>query len=149
MDIKIYKVNPDSELNKKLLTFVENSSWNDTKEHTAKMIRENNFSDWESLFVAMDKDKIVGHASILKTDYYPLPEISPWISTVFVTEEYRGMKISGLMIDFINKYAKELGFDKTYMPSEHFGIYEKYGYKYIKDIVNYGGGIDHLFFKRI
>lgn len=117
MDIKIYKVNPDSELNKKLLTFVENSSWNDTKEHTAKMIRENNFSDWESMFVAMDKDKIVGHASILKTDYYPLPEISPWISTVFVTEEYRGMKISGLMIDFINKYAKELGFDKTYIPS--------------------------------
>lgn len=149
MDIKIYKVNPDSELNKKLLTFVENSSWNDTKEHTAKMIRENNFSDWESMFVAMDKDKIVGHASILKTDYYPLPEISPWISTVFVTEEYRGMKISGLMIDFINKYAKELGFDKTYIPSEHFGIYKKYGYKYIKDIVNYGGGIDHLFFKRI
>lgn len=149
MDIKIYKVNPDSELNKKLLTFVENSSWNDTKEHTAKMIRENNFSDWESMFVAMDKDKIVGHASILKTDYYPLPEISPWISIVFVTEEYRGMKISGLMIDFINKYAKELGFDKTYILSEHFGIYKKYGYKYIKDIVNYGGGIDHLFFKRI
>ena len=149
MDIKIYKVNPNSELNKKLLTFVENSSWNDTKEHTAKMIRENNFSDWESMFVALDEDKIVGHASILKTDYYPLPEIFPWISTVFVTEEYRGMKISGLMIDFINKYAKALGFDKTYILSEHFGIYEKYGYKYIKDIVNYGGGTDHLFFKKI
>ena len=149
MEIIIRKVEPNTELSKKLLDFVENSSWDETKEHTAKMIKENNFSDWEAMFVAMDGDRIVGHASIAKTDYYPMPEIYPWISTVFVTEEYRGKKISGLLINHIEKYAKEIGFDTTYIPSEHFGIYERYGYDYIKDIENYGGEKDHLFSKKI
>ncbi len=149
MNIRICKVEPNTELSKKLLDFVENSSWDETKEHTAKTIRENNSSDWEAMFVEMDGDKIVGHASIAKTDYYPMPEIYPWISTVFVTEEYRGQKISGLLIDYIEKYAKELGFNKKYIPSEHFGIYERYGYNYEKDIENYGGEKDHLFSKKI
>ena len=149
MNIEIHKVEPNSELSKKLLLFVENSSWEDTKEHTAKMIRENSFSEWESMFVAMDGDKIVGHASFMKTDYYPLPNIFPWISTIFVTEEYRGYRISGKLIDFINEYAKEIGFDKTYIPTDYIGLYEKYGYNYVKDIVNYGNGTDRLYVKKL
>lgn len=147
MQIKIYKVEPDTELNDKLLSFVRNSSWDEVKEHTSQMISENNFDEWESMFVAVDENEIVGHASIMKTDYYPIDDIYPWITTVFVTEKYRRMRICGMMIDYINQYAKELGFNRTYIASEHFGIYEKYGYEYLKDIVNYGGGTDHLFTK--
>lgn len=29
------------------------------------------------------------------------------------------------------------------------GLYEKYGYRYIKDIVNYGNGKDRLYVKEI
>ena len=46
-------------------------------------------------------------------------------------------------------HAKEIGFGKTYIPSEHIGLYEKYGYQYLKDIVNYGGGTDRLYVKEI
>lgn len=147
MNIQIYKVEYNSELNDKLLSFVKNSSWEEVKEHTAQMISENCFYEWESMFVAVDGNKIVGHASVMKSDYYPLPDIFPWITTVFVTEEYRGMGICGMMIDYINQYVTELGFSRTYIASEHFGIYEKYGYEYLKDIVNYGGDTDHLFKK--
>ena len=87
--------------------------------------------------------------TIAKTDYYPLPEIYPWISTLFVSEEYRGHKISEKLINYANNYARELGFDKTYIPSTHIGLYEKYGYIYIKDIVNYGNDIDRLYMKKI
>ena len=45
--------------------------------------------------------------------------------------------------------ARELGFDKTYIPSEHIGLYEKYGYRYLKDIVNYGGDTDRLYVKEL
>ena len=48
-----------------------------------------------------------------------------------------------------NEYAKENGFDKTYIPSEHVGLYEKYGYHYLKDITNYGNGTDRLYVKEI
>ena len=50
---------------------------------------------------------------------------------------------------FLNQkgIAYKLGFEKTYIPTEFVGLYEKYGYHYIKDIVNYGNGIDRLYAK--
>ena len=64
-------------------------------------------------------------------------------------EPFRGQRISEKLIAKANAYAKELGFERTYIPSEYTGLYEKFGYHYLKDIVNYGGGTDHLFVKEI
>jgi len=124
--IVIRKVDKDTELVNKLLDFVGNFSWEEVKEHTLWMINNWIFTDWETIFVAMIDEKIVGMASIMKTDYYPLPEIYPWISSVFVTEEYRGHRVSGKMIDFANDYAKENGFVRTYIPSEHIGLLSRF-----------------------
>ena len=147
--IVIQKVEKGTELAEKLLDFVENCSWLEVKDHVAKTIREWKFEDWETPFAALDNDHIVGMATIMKSDYYPLPEIFPWISTIFVSEEYRSRRFSGKLIDFANRYAKKAGFDRTYIPSEHTGLYEKYGYRYVKDIVNYGNGIDRLYVREI
>jgi len=113
------------------------------------MLRKWEFTDWECMFAAVEDGEIVGMASIMKTDYYPLPEIFPWISCIFVTESARGQRISGQLIDHANSYAKQLGFTKTYIPTEYTGLYEKYGYTYIRDIVNYGGDTDRLYAKEI
>ena len=143
----ICKVDKDTELADKLLAFVEGCSWIEVKEHVSEKIRFWEFSDWETMFVAILDEKIVGMAAALKTDYYPLPDIYPWVSGIFVSEEYRGQKISGELIAYANRYLKENGFERSYIPSEFFGLYEQYGYTYLKDIVNYGGGTDHLFVK--
>lgn len=148
-NIIICRVEPDTELCGKLITFIQNSSWDGVKEHTVKMIRENAFGDWEAMFAAMDGNAIIGHASFMKTDYYPLPDIFPWISTIFVTETYRGMRISEKLIEYINQYARDFGFSRTFIPSEFMGLYEKFGYRYLEDITNYGGGTDHLFMKEL
>ena len=147
MTITIKQVDKGTEMAVALLEFVKNFSWEDVKEHTIRVIQNWEFEEWETPFVAMEDDKIVGMVTIMKSDYYPLPEVYPWISTLFVSEEYRGHRISEKLIDFANEYAKNIGFNKTYIPSEHVGLYEKYGYTYIKDIVNYGGGIDRLYVK--
>ena len=148
-DIEIQKVEKDTELADKLMNFVQNFSWEEVQEHTLRMLRNWEFSDWETMFAAMADGQVVGMTSIMKTDYYPLPEIFPWISSVFVAEEYRGHRISEKMIAFANEYAREKGFDRTDIPSEHTGLYEKYGYRYLKDIVNYGNGTDRLYVKEI
>lgn len=147
--IEIKKVDRGTDLADKLICFVKNFSWEEVKDHMLGVLREWAFTDWETVFVAIADGRIVGMASIMKTDYYPLPEIYPWISSVFVTEDYRGYRISEKLIDFANEYAKEIGFERTYIPTEFIGLYEKYGYCYIKDIVNYGNGIDRLYAKEL
>lgn len=147
--IKIQKVDKDTEMADKLLDFVKNFLWLEVKKHTLKTIKNWGFEEWETPFAATVCGRVVGMVMIMKSDYYPLPEIYPWITTLFVAEEYRGQKISGKLIDFANKYAKEIGFTRTYIPTEFVGLYEKYGYYYIKDIVNYGNGIDRLYAKEL
>jgi len=73
--VTISKVNKDTELAKQLLQFVEDCSWHDVKEHIANMLRSWEFTDWECMFAALDDGDIVGMASIMKEDYYPLPDI--------------------------------------------------------------------------
>ena len=145
--VTISKVNKDTELAKQLLQFVEDCSWHEVKAHIADMIRSWEFTEWECMFAALDDGDIVGMASIMKTDYYPLPDIYPWISCIFVTESARGQRISGQLIEYANIYANELGFKRTYIPTEYTGLYEHYGYRYVRDIVNYGGGTDRLYVK--
>ncbi len=146
---KIKKVDKNTKLADELIHFVENFSWEDVKEHTLRVLRNWEFCDWETMLVAVVNDHIVGMASLRKTDYYPMPEIYPWVSSIFVAEEYRGQRISEKLIEAANQYAKALGFKQTYIPSEHTGLYEKYGYQYVKDIVNYGNGIDRLYVKQL
>ena len=146
-EVNIEKVNKGTALEAELLRFVENCSWDDTKQHISEMIRNHELTDWETMFAAIVDGKIVGMASALKTDYYPLPEITPWVSCIFVSEGYRGHRISEKLISHANSYLKELGFERSYIPSVTVGLYELYGYRYLKDITNYGGGTDHLFFK--
>lgn len=147
--VVLQKVDKATPLADDLLVFVENFSWLDVKEHTVRMLKNWEFEEWETPFVAIMDGQIVGMVTIMKSDYYPLPEIFPWISTLFVSENYRGNRISGKLIDFANQYAKEIGFAHTYIPTEHIGLYEKYGYHYVKEIVNYGNGIDRLYVKEL
>lgn len=147
--LKIKKVNKGTNLSDKLICFVENFSWEDVKYRMLDELQTWTFTDWETPFVAIVNGQIVGIAYIRKEDYYPLPEIYPWVSGIFVAEDYRGHRINEKLIFFANEYAKKNGFDKTYIPSIHVGLYEKYGYRYLRDIVNYGNGTDRLYVKEI
>ena len=147
--IEIRRVEKGSELARELLAFVEGFSWLKVRDHVRAGIADWVFEDWETPFAALAAGEIVGMATIMKTDYYPLPEIFPWVSTVFVAEPFRGRRISGLLIDFANGYARGLGFGRTYIPSEHAGLYENYGYRYLNDIVSYAGGVDRLYVKEL
>lgn len=148
-NLKIVKVEKGTQLAQSLLQFVKNCSWVEAKEHIACMLETWSFTDWETMFAAVKDGQIVGMTSLMKTDYYPLPEISPWVSCVFVSEEHRGQRISEKLIAQANRYARELGFPRSYIASEYAGLYEHYGYHYVKEIENYAHGIDHLFTKEL
>jgi len=145
--VSVEKVERNTPRAEELLRFIETCSWEEAKGHLAALIRSWDFTGDEAVFAAVAGGRIVGMATFLMTDYYPLPEIFPWVSSVFVDEAYRGRGISGLLIGRANAHAGSRGYGRTYIPSSFFGLYEKYGYRYLRDIVNYGGETDHLFVK--
>ena len=145
--VTVRKIDPDTPMYERLIRFVESCSWDDARDHIAQMLRNRELTDWETMFAAVSDGNIVGMASVMKTDYYPIPEVFPWVSCIFVTEKFRGRRISGELIACANRYLKQLGFARSYIPSGFSGLYEHYGYEYLRDIVNYGGGTDRLYAK--
>lgn len=148
MNVDVLRVDLDSPAAEELACFAENCSWVAGK-HMAGLIRQKLFEEWESMFFARYEDRIIGYCTIRKTDYYPENKYSPWISGVFVDENYRGHRVSQRMINFAEQYAKTIGFHKVYIPSGMIGFYEKYGYTYLDDLVNYAGDIEHVFYKEL
>ena len=147
MTYSICKVEQGSILAKMFRDYVASFSWEEAKEHLLRMINTWTRTTLEAPFVMLNGEKIIGMVTVAKTDYYPLPDIFPRVSGIFVSEEYRGHRLSGQLIDFANAYLRSLGFVKSYIPSIHTGLYEKYGY--VLDIVNYGGGTDRLYRKEL
>lgn len=148
MNIEIRKIEIDSIYWNAIMDYAENCPWTAGK-HLAYIMRENKFQDWESVFAAIEDNKIIGYCTFMKTDYYPENRYSPWISTLFVDESKRGNRVSLKIIETVIEYAKSKQFSKVYIPSDMTGFYEKYGFEKIDELKNYGGDIDNIFMKEI
>ena len=146
--MEIIRLMPHTENYAKAILFAQNCSWI-AGGHFALLLRENRFTDWEAAFAAVEDEKIVGYCTFLKEDYYPENRYSPWISSMFVDEHFRGKGIAGRLIAAAEAYAKANGFDTVYIPSDMSGFYERYGYEKIDSLVNYGGDIDDIFRKEL
>lgn len=117
--------------------------------HIAQMLREFRFKDWEAAFAAVDDGRFAGFCTLLEYDYYPENRYFPWISSVFVGEEFRGRRLSGLLVAAAEAHARAHGFEYAYIPSDMLGFYEAYGYEKIDALVNYGGDTDNIFRKKL
>ncbi|NLT10430.1 MAG: GNAT family N-acetyltransferase [Ruminococcus sp.] len=110
------------------IRFADRCSWKGGQ-YLAGLMMDNKFHDWERVFIAHDDDKLYGFCTFTEKDEIAEKyEISPFIGCVFVSEEYRGQRISELLINEVSSYAKENGFQKVYIMSGETGLYEKYGF---------------------
>ena len=142
--MEVIRLLPENPIWNKTIDFAENCSWVAGK-HFAQLLRENRFTDWEAAFAAVEVGEVIGYCTFLKEDYYPENRYSPWISSLFVDEVFRGRGIAGKLIKAAEEYAKANGFITVYIPSDMSGFYEKYGYEKIDTLINYGGDTDDIF----
>lgn len=147
-EIKIEKLQSNSNLWNQTIAYANNCSWN-VGRHLAKLLEQDDFQDFEGVFIALIGNNIIGFCTFLETDYYPENRYFPWISSIFVDEEYRGNRISEKLIQSAINHARIFGFDKVYIPSNIIGLYEKYGFCKIDELENYDGDIDNIFMKEI
>ena len=147
-DVRVVRVKNTSSLWKPLRDFAYNASWAAGR-HLADMMDKNAFSDWESVFAAVHEGEIAGFCTLLKTDYYPENRYAPWISSMFVSENYRSKRISGKLIEAAENFARTQGFKRAYIPTDMEGLYEKYGYRKIDTLLNYAGDTDMIYAKEL
>lgn len=110
--------------------FAEKCSWRAGKA-LARAMERNSFEDWERVIIAVIDDKICGYCTVEKTDCIKNVPYTPYISFVFVGEEYRGHRLSPKLIEYAMGYLRSVGFEKVYLISDHENLYEKYGFSVV------------------
>lgn len=127
-----------------VIEYAKNCSWK-AGVSLANQMQENKFSDWERVLVATEGTKVAGYCTITKTDCIPNVNYTPYIGFVFVGEEFRGKRLSELMIKTALAYAKKIGFTEVFLVSGKKGLYEKYGFIKIDDKKDYWGNNEQIF----
>lgn len=83
-----------------------------------------------SWFVVLDGERIIAGAGVIDNDFHNRPDLTPNVCALFVEEEYRGKRLSQLVLDEIGNYFKNQGIDTLYLITDHEDLYEKFGWEF-------------------
>ena len=145
MDIKVLTY--DDDLWQSVSEYANNCSWQETGAYLSNLMKNNEFSDWERVFVALINDHIAGYCTLSKNSKSFGDAYSPNIGFVFVGEPYRGNRVSEKLCLFATEYAKSIGYNKAYLYSEHVNLYEKYGFLKIAEREAPWGAVQSIFMR--
>ncbi len=90
-------------------------------------------------YVAFSDGVLVGSASVLVCDMHERSNLTPWLASVYVLQDYRHLKIGRQLVMKIMEHVKDGGIDKFYLYTpdrEHF--YAHMGWRTIEKM-NYHG----------
>lgn len=136
----------------KYLEQIEACDWQAAK-FLAKHIRENRLNEtlggWVKLYLLVDVDKLVSFITLSAQDCIADPNLSPWLGFLHTAPEYRGHRYSKLLIDSVCGFAKKDGFNKVYLATDHIGLYEKYGFKYLENRIDVWGEDSRIYIREI
>ena len=76
-------------------------------------------------------DEIIGSYGLITNDFISRQDLCPWMCALFVDEKQRGKGLGGRLLAHAVLEAKNLGFEKVYLATDHVGFYEKYGWSFI------------------
>ncbi len=102
------------------------------------MINYNDDFD-EVFYVAFDKDKVIGGV------YGELSNNYLYVSVIWVDEAYRGKNIATTLIEKIEKYSVEKGYNRFFLETGSFQakeFYEKMGYEVSSTLFDFPKGHD-------
>lgn len=88
------------------------------------------------VYLLTDNDKLVSFAVLAEQDEIDAPELSPWIGFVYTFPAYRGNHFAGELINHICNILKSDRITGVYISTQETGLYEKYGFTFLKMMKN-------------
>lgn len=146
MEIKAI-TSQDNDLWERVASYAQSCSWQETGKSLSTRMKNNEFTDFERVFAALQDNEIAGFCALTKTCSLSPIEYTPFIGFVFVGEPYRGNRISKKLCLSAARHAKEAGFDKVYLYSDIKNLYEKYGFVKIGEKTAPWGTIQSIYMK--
>jgi GNAT superfamily N-acetyltransferase len=79
-----------------------------------------------------DESELISFCTLSDIDDIETTELIPWIGFVYTFPLYRGHRYMGKLINYALDLAKSNGYSNVYISTDQEGIYEKYGFNFLK-----------------
>ena len=79
-------------------------------------------------------DTLIGYYELNAKDDIDELNYTPYLANVFVKEQYRKQGYGSYLINDAIELAKNMGYEKLYLHSHLENFYEKYGFKFLKEV---------------
>jgi predicted N-acetyltransferase YhbS len=96
-------------------------------------------------FIALLDDKPVGTVGLWRCDLISRQDLTPWLAALYVDESQRGNGLGLQLQQFVQDYSLQAGFSELYLYAEFSGYYERHGWQYIGDALEYPDRLVHLY----
>lgn len=123
----------------------------DRKEHWLREIKKSDWGAGQYLYELLESGRlkemvgqtalvpllVEGDALVAFCTFAPLDDIqptdlSPWVGFLYTFPQYRGNHCGGKLLDWAESMATIMGREAIYISTGHIGLYEKYGYEFLK-----------------
>lgn len=96
-------------------------------------------------FVAVEGDKLVGTVGLWRCDLISRQDLYPWLAALYIDEKQRGRGLGAQLQQHVIEYARTLGYPQLYLYSACKDYYERFGWQYIGDGLDYPNKSVHLY----
>lgn len=94
-------------------------------------------ADLPLTFIALDGDRPVGTVGLWRCDLISRQDLFPWLAALYVDESYRGRGLSEQLQQTVITRCSQRGDATVYLYSACADYYERFGWEYIGDALDY------------
>ena len=79
-----------------------------------------------------DGKDLVSFCTLAKYDDVQPTNLTPWCGWIYTFPAHRGKRLAGRLIGYAEDLARAEGAEALHISTNHDGLYEKYGYSFLK-----------------
>lgn len=96
-------------------------------------------------FVAVEGEQLLGTVGLWRCDLISRQDLYPWLAALYIDERQRGRGLGARLQQHVIDYARHLGYPQLHLYSACKEYYERFGWQYIGDGLDYPNKSVHLY----
>ena len=101
------------------------------------------------VLMLVENDIIISFCTYVFQDEINALDMFPWIGFVYTYPNFRGNYYFKKLLDRIIILAKNENYKELYVSTNEVGLYEKYGFQYLKEMVDITGNPSRIYIRKI
>ncbi|MEB6380270.1 GNAT family N-acetyltransferase [Leclercia adecarboxylata] len=96
-------------------------------------------------FIATEGERLLGTVGLWRCDLITRQDLYPWLAALYVDDAARGQGLAGKLQQHVQSHAAKMGHRELHLWSACRDFYERYGWHYIGDGLEYPDKTVHLY----